>query len=279
MHTVGRTISAVRDQRARPAAWVVVDDGSTDDTAAVARAAAAGADWIRVVSRPGGSAVDFASKVHAFRAGLAELSGLGADYLGNLDADVTVGPDYFERLLAIFEERPRLGLAGGHVVEVVGGRRTPQRISPNSVAGAVQLFRRAAFDAIGGLRPLRLGGEDSVAEILARRHGWDVATIFELPVEHHGPILGGARGPVRGWYRKGRMFRGIGYDPLFQVVMGVYRAAAQPPYVLSGAALLCGYTSAVLRRDPIALDADEVAFLRGEQRQRLRQLLRRSGGG
>jgi hypothetical protein len=80
------------------------------------------------------------------------------------------------------------------------------------------------------------------------------------------------------------MFRGLGYDPLFQVVMGLYRAAAQPPYVLSGAALLCGYTSAALRRDPIALAGDEVAFLRAEQRQRQRRMVglrasRRSRGG
>jgi poly-beta-1,6-N-acetyl-D-glucosamine synthase len=295
-HTVGRTVAAVRGQQCRPAAWVIVDDGSQDDTAAVARSAADGADWIRVIGRPAGATPDFASKVHAFQAGLAEVSersepsersgpsGLEVDFVGNLDADVTIAPDYFARLLGVFADRPRLGLAGGHVVEVVGQRRTPQRISPNSVAGAVQLFRREAFDAIGGLRPLRLGGEDSVAEILVRRNGWEVATVFELPVDHHGPILGGARGPVRGWYRRGQMFRGLGYDPLFQVVMGLYRAAAQPPYVLSGAALLCGYTSAALRRDPIALAGDEVAFLRAEQRQRLRRMVglrasRRSRGG
>jgi hypothetical protein len=78
-------------------------------------------------------------------------------------------------LFQAFDECRGLGIAGGHVIEAYDGQVVPQRISANSVAGGVQMFRRQAFEDIGGLRPMRLGGEDSVAEILARMHRWEVA--------------------------------------------------------------------------------------------------------
>ncbi len=273
-HTIAGTVAAVRSQSVAPARWVIVDDGSSDDTATVVRDQIAGLDWVRLIRRESARA-DFAGKVHAFQAGQAELAGVEYDFIGNLDGDISFGPDYFGHLLDGFATEPGLGLAGGHVIEVVDGRHTPQRISPNSVAGAVQLFRRPTFDQIGGLPVLRLGGEDSAAEIRARRHGWSVATRFDLPVYHHGRVLGGTRGPVRAWFTRGRVYRSLGYDPAFALAMSGYRALAQPPYVIGGLALLAGYTTAALSRAPWALNPDEVRFLRAEQRRRLRTGLTR----
>jgi poly-beta-1,6-N-acetyl-D-glucosamine synthase len=218
---------------------------------------------------PPAKLADFASKVGAFRAGAAELHGVGYDFIGTLDADVIVGPDYYQRVLDEFGRRPLLGIAGGHVIEEYDGRRVPQRISGNSVAGGVQLFRRETFEQIGGLRPLPRGGEDSAAEILARMHGWQVATLFELRVRHQGRVLGRQRGLVASWFTRGMVYRTLGYDPLFQAVMSGYRALAQPPYVFSGVAMFAGYWYAAARREPRALAPDEVAYLRAEQHRRL----------
>jgi poly-beta-1,6-N-acetyl-D-glucosamine synthase len=268
---IGRTIDSVRAQPEQPLSWVIVDDGSTDATTAVAEEHAAGAPWIKLIRRPAAGPADFVSKVNAFNAGYCHIKSLEYDFVGNLDADIAVGPDYFTRLLRTFAERPRLGIAGGHLIEEYGGRLVPQRISANSVSGAVQTFRRAAFEAIGGLRPMRLGGEDSVAEILARRHGWEVATLFDLPVRHQGQVLSGNQGALTAWYTRGVVNRTLGYDPLFQLAVSVYRGAVQAPYLATGVAMFAGYLNAVARRVPVALDADAVAFLRREQRRRLRR--------
>jgi poly-beta-1,6-N-acetyl-D-glucosamine synthase len=272
---IARTIAAMRAQTMPPARWVIVDDGSTDGTADLVQEHARDAPWIRLVHRRAGTTADFASKVHAFRAGHGELHGTDHDFVGNLDADLSFEPDYFQRVLEAFAHRPALGIAGGHVVEVYGGHSVPQRISPNSVAGAVQLFRRETFEAIGGIRPLRLGGEDAAAEILARMHGWEVATLFELTVRHHGRVLARNRSPIRAWYTRGVVNRSLGYHPLFQVAVSGYRAAAQPPYLLSGLAMLAGYAGAAARRVAPALDPDAVSYLRAEQRQRLLSLTSR----
>jgi biofilm PGA synthesis N-glycosyltransferase PgaC len=269
--TIGAAIAAVRAQAVPPARWVIVDDGSTDGTAATVRAHAAGADWIRLVRREPDGRADFASKVAAFRAGVDGLGDVSYDLIGNLDADIEVPPDYFARVLRAFAERPRLGIAGGHLIEEYHGRRVPQRISANSVSGAVQLFRREAFEAIGGLRPMPLGGEDTVAEVLARMHGWEVATLFEVEVRHHGQVLSLHSGALTAWFTRGMVNRSVGYDPVFQAAVSGYRALVQSPYLLCGAAMLAGYLTAALRRVPPALEPTAIGYLRAEQRRRLRR--------
>ena len=60
-----------------------------------------------------------------------------------------------------------------------------------SVAGAVQLFRCECYEGIGGISPLRNGGEDWCAEVSARMMGWTVKAFpgtphFSSPSDWHG---------------------------------------------------------------------------------------------
>ena len=59
------TIESVTKQTVLPKRWIIVDDGSSDETGAVAEAAAAKCDWIKVIHRsdrgyrkPGGGVID-----------------------------------------------------------------------------------------------------------------------------------------------------------------------------------------------------------------------------
>ena len=47
-----RTLDSVAAQSLTPARWVIVDDGSTDDTPQILADYAARHDWITVVSKP-----------------------------------------------------------------------------------------------------------------------------------------------------------------------------------------------------------------------------------
>src|SRR6266566_181218 len=94
-----------------PAKWVIVSDGSTDRTDEIARSYAAMHGWIEFVRLPEHRHRQFAAKARAFNAGYARLSRTEFDIVGNLDADITFEPDYFEFLLRKFVETPRLGVA------------------------------------------------------------------------------------------------------------------------------------------------------------------------
>src|ERR1700675_1738957 len=108
-------IEAVLSQTIRPEKWVIVSDGSTDRTDEIVSSYEQQYPFIELV-RAGDSGKkgqkNFGSKVKAFRAGYDELRDTPYEFVGNLDADVTFDPDYFERILEKFRANGKLGLAG-----------------------------------------------------------------------------------------------------------------------------------------------------------------------
>lgn len=271
---IEKTLQSVVEQTHLPARWVIVNDFSTDRTAEIVERFIRNHPFITLVNSQKHNALGFGSKAKAFDAGYAELGKVQYSFIGNLDGDVSFNHTYFENLLQQFAEDPKLGLGGGLILERIEERFIPQRISANSVAGAVQMFRRECFESVGGYLPLKRGGIDSVAEIMARMHGWKVRTFWELQVEHHGRVTTGERSLLRTRFNKGMNNYLIGYDPAFHFVASVFRCASRP-YLLGGLMMLTGYCWAAVRRNPRPVPQEFVRFLRQEQRDRMRSVLGR----
>lgn len=270
---IEKTLQSVVAQTVLPKKWVIVSDGSTDRTDEIVLQFAGQYDFISLLRRQNnGGERSCSSKVKAFHAGYRELAGIAHDYVGNLDADVSFAPDYFERLSHRFTANPRLGIAGGIIQELVAGSFEAQRISSNSVAGAVQMFRRACYEQIGGYIPVRLGGEDAAAEIMARSYGWEVQTFWELQVHHHRRVSAGEGPLVRTKLRHGISHYALGYHPIFEMVRNAYRLA-QRPYVIGAVLMSLGYLWGVVTRRERELPAEAVRYLQSEQMDRLRAML------
>lgn len=272
---VGRTIDAVAAQTHLPECWVIVSDGSTDGTDEIVRQRAQTLPFLHFIRRETAGKRDFNSKVLAIREGVRQLADVPHEFIGNLDGDITFAPDYFEQLLARFRDNSRLGIAGGLVYEDLGGTWRAQALGTDmSVAGAVQMFRSDCWTAIGGYPPLRYGGEDAAAEILARQRGWTTRTFRDLEARHHRRVGRSGRGMLRSFYDMGWREAIIGYHPMFELVR-VANRMRQAPIILGGLSHLCGFFAAKLGHEPIGLPVDSVEFLRQEQMQRLRGLVSR----
>jgi glycosyltransferase involved in cell wall biosynthesis len=181
---IEQTIKAMVGQTVRPAKWVIVSDGSTDDTDEIVTKYANQYEWIELLRMPERRERHFAGKVHAFNAGYARVKDLEYDVIGNLDADITVESSHFEFLLKKFVEHPRLGVAGTPFREE-SFQYDYRFTSVEHVSGACQLFRKECFEGIGGYTPIKIGGIDLVAVITARMKGWQTRTFPERICIHH----------------------------------------------------------------------------------------------
>ena len=92
--------------------WVIVDDGSTDQTPAIVGRYLAEHSWMEMVRMPQRRERHFAGKVYAFNAGLQQVKDLPYEVVGNLDGDISFEKDHFEFLLTKFAIDPSLGVAG-----------------------------------------------------------------------------------------------------------------------------------------------------------------------
>ena len=270
---LGETVRSVTGQELKPGRWVIVDDGSTDDTDQLIRDAAARVPFIDPVRLAGGRARDFASKAHALHEGLARIHPADFEFIGVLDADIALDPDYFRRLMDWMDRHPDVGLGGGVVCEPAGNAYAPRPTNAgHSVAGAVHFFRRECFEQIEGYHPLPCGGEDWVAETMVKLRGWQVQSFDKLQVRHLRPDAGAGMGQLKRRFREGRMDYALGSHPLFEGFKCA-RRLWQSPRVVGALVRYAGYCAACVRRDPRDVPTEVIEFIRNEQRQRLRRIV------
>jgi glycosyltransferase involved in cell wall biosynthesis len=270
---IGRTIRSVISQTVLPMKWVIVSDGSEDRTDEIIRDAAREVDFIQFVRHEAKeSRLGFSSKVFALRAAALKLSGLEYEYIGILDADISLDAHYYENMISKMESNVLLGIAGGFIYEKrKDGFECRAFNTDRSVAGGIQFFRRKCYEQIGGLTPVEFGGEDWIAETTARMHGWRVEAFPDFRVYHH-KSSGGARGVWRERVREGKMDHAVGSHPLFEVIKCLRRTSKQR-FSLGGFVRMASFLKSYCLRETKSVPPCVEATLRREQMQRLRSEL------
>lgn len=265
---IEKTIAALTSQTLLPLRWIVVDDGSTDGTAAILERYASQVSWMQVLHRPDrGRRVNGTGVMEAFHAGYALLDLDEWGYLVKLDGDLSFGADYFERCLAMFEADPTLGIGGGTVCQLERGREIVDSKGDPAfhVRGATKIYQRECWDSIAPL--VEAPGWDTVDEVKANMLGWSTRTFPELRIIQHKKT-GGADGTWRNAFKNGRANYVTGYDPMFMLAKCARRALTRPVLV-GGLALALGFWSGYVTRVPRVPDRGVIDYLRRQQRRRL----------
>jgi glycosyltransferase involved in cell wall biosynthesis len=270
---IEKTIQSMVNQTVLPIRWVIVNDGSTDGTAAIVAHYAALYDWIDVVNMPAHRDRSFAAKAHCFTAGYETVKALDHDVLGNLDADISFEKDYLEFLLQRFNGDPGLGVAGTIFEEEGYSTGTDSFEGQNHVAGGCQIFRRQCLEDIGGYIPNKAGGIDWIAVTTARMMSWRTRSFREKSFFHHRSLGTAERGRLRSLFSYGEKDYYLGGHPLWQLFRVAYRMSKRP-YLLGGLAVGLGYVWAWLRRVDRPVTDHLIRFHRKEQMRRLRMILR-----
>ncbi len=267
------TIKSVVAQTVRPIRWVIVNDGSTDTTAEIVSSYTRLHPWIEMIQMPERAERHFGGKAHAVNAGRERMTGLEFDVIGNLDADVTFEPDYFEFLLERFAENPKLGVAGttfregnlSYNYELVGIEH---------VSGMCQMFRRECFEAIGGYAAIKSGGIDLIAVLSARAKGWQTRTFLEKSFIHHRTQGGALHTGLRGRWYMGRKDYLLGNHPVWEFLRSFYQMRYKP-YVAGGLLILTSYLWHLLCRVERTIPDDLMALRQKEQLERLKAITKR----
>lgn len=265
---IGHTIRSVAAQICRPFRWVIVNDGSTDETGRIIDNAAREHSWISTVHRgdrgyrkQGGGVID------AFFDGYQLLESQPWDFLVKFDADLSFAPDYFRRCLSKFSEDPRLGIGGGMISQEVDGRFVCE--SPGDpafhVRGATKIYRRACWDAIGGL--IHAPGWDTIDELKANMLGWTTRTFRDVPLRHHR-LTGTEDGVWKNSVKFGLSNYITGYHPLFMLAKCLKRIFDEP-VLIGSVGLFWGFCRGYLKRERQVADPELIRYVRRQQINKL----------
>lgn len=183
---IALTLDSIARQTILPKCVVVVNDNSTDNTKQIVSQYAETFSWLKLVNITSSNDHIPGSKVvNAFYKGLDVLDN-HFDVICKFDADIILPNNYLERLEFLFESDHTIGIAGGLAYIKKNNQWIYENISnKDHVRGPFKAYRKKCFEHIGGLKPSI--GWDTLDTLLAKYHGWKVATDKSLQVKHLKP--------------------------------------------------------------------------------------------
>ncbi|MDB5303935.1 MAG: glycosyl transferase family 2 [Phycisphaerales bacterium] len=261
-----RTLESVARQTIPPALWIVVDDGSTDETPGILAEYAARLPYLKVIRREnrgfrklGGGVID------AFYSGYDTINPRDFDYVCKFDLDLDLPAGYFQALMERMEADPRIGTCSGKpYFKDSGGKQISEMCGDENSVGMVKFYRTACFTQIGGfVRELMWDGIDCHR---CRMLGW-IAVSWDDPqinFEHLRPMGTSHKNWWTGRVRHGVGQYFMGTGPAYMLASALFRMS-RPPIVIGGVAMLWGYLRSMLQRKERYGDAAFRRFLRAYQ--------------
>ncbi len=181
-----QTLQSFVDQTHTPYKIVIVNDNSTDRSQDIIDQFTSQFDFIEDI--PFISKANHApgtKVINAFYHGYESLD-TSYDLIGKFDADIILPKNYFETIEQLFTDDRTIGIAGGNLYISKKNQWIFENISKKTkVRGPIKLYRNECFYQIGGLK--KSIGWDTVDELLARFHGWEIKTDTSLHVKHLRP--------------------------------------------------------------------------------------------
>lgn len=179
---------------------VVVNDGSTDKTAEIAKEFVSKNPNFELLNLEKSEHQPGAKVVRTFNAGLKSQSLTTFDIICKFDADIIFPQNYLKKISEVYTINPKAGMVSGIVkikksvfekdlaFDFQDEKRQWQfenLSSKDHVRGPVKSYRKQCLDDMNGLRTVL--GWDNIDVMLAQKHGWEVVTVKALWVKHLRP--------------------------------------------------------------------------------------------
>jgi glycosyltransferase involved in cell wall biosynthesis len=259
------TLDSVLKQTVPPALWVIVDDGSKDETPQILAEYAAKAPFIKIIRRADrGDRKLGGGVIEAFDEGYAAINPSDFDYVCKFDLDLDIPPRYFEALMERMEANPRIATCSGKPYMDLDGKLVNEMCGDENSVGMIKFYRTEAFEQIG--RFVRMLMWDGIDCHRCRMLGW-IAVSWDDPeirfthlrpmgTSHKNWWTGRVRHGVGQWF--------MGTGPTYMLSSVLFRMT-RPPIVVGGLAIAWGYIRSWWRGEPRYGDAEFRRFLRKYQ--------------
>lgn len=242
-------INSITCQTINPIVWVIIDDGSTDNTPTILADAKNKYSWIKVLrleEKPrdiGLHLAEVMKKGFDYAISFCKQTSISYEYLGNVDGDLILPESFFENLIKEFENNTNLGIASGGTDNIIHGKKVRAILSENEPSGGHMLIRRKCFEDCKGF-PISYSA-DSVIKAKARLRGWATKR-FEKNIATEIRDVNSAEGYWKGLMQSGKSSYYLNFHP-FHVILKSIKYSSRKPYY-GGFAFFVGYLGSFIRR-------------------------------
>lgn len=252
-------IESVVSQSIKPVLWVIVDDGSTDETANIIKEAELKYDWINIIQLDesirnlGIHYADVCRTGFDFGVRYCKINNIQYEYIGLLDADMVLCTDYFNKLIKKFENNSKLCIASGGIYHIDNKfNEIWEKGWDDLPRGGARIWRRKCFEETGGY--LLTHSADAVSNIKAQLMGWETKQFKEIKAIQ-SRMTSSAEGFWKGYEMRGFYSYYVNTNSLLVMLKGINYLFKKPYYI--GIAYFCGYIKSLIRREK-QIDDEEI---------------------
>jgi asparagine synthase (glutamine-hydrolysing) len=262
-----KTINSVINQTILPKQWIIVDDGSNDDSVKIVGDKIEKYDWIKLITinnkdvvKEGGSKV-----VNAFNIGYNNLDFKDFEFIVKLDGDLELPSNYFEIMINEFKSDERLGICGGVILNRFSDDKLViEKVADFHVRGALKMIRRKCWADIGGFKKIWFW--DSLDIMEARFNNWITKSV-NVKVIHNRPTSS-SYDPIKHTYKCGYETYKLGANWKLTLLRALARAFIKPYFILSYK-FLKGYLDAKKKQENIIVSDALAVFINKSQLSRV----------
>lgn len=263
------TLESLCNQTLLPDKILVVNDNSSDRTEEITNSYIAQNKFLNILNiRSSGEHIPGSKVINAFNAGLNTLDH-NYDIICKFDADLIFPENYLETIVQQFKNNNSAGIVGGFCyIEKKGNWVLENLTNDDHVRGALKSYRKQCFDDINGLKSAM--GWDTVDELLAEYHNWQIQTDKNLKVKHLKPT--GKTYNKKAKYKQGEAFYRLRYGLAITIIASLKLALLkrQPSFFLD---YIKGYFQARKANLPFLVSEKEGEFIRKLRWKKIKQKL------
>ena len=225
-NNIPNLVESILNQTIKPTLWVIVNDNSTDCSKELLSKYSKKYGFIKVI--------DFPTKYDEYDTGLhysevckygfdyaidyANKNNIPYEYIGLLDADITLEKGYFEKLIKEFQKNQNLGILCGVIYSWNGKEYIMESYRRDLPRGAARLWRKECFFDTGGY--IISYSPDTVSNIKALLKGWKIATA-ESAKAYQSRLTSGKNIYI-GWRKNGESAYYLYKSPVIVLLKSLY---------------------------------------------------------
>ena len=244
---IRRTLETTTAQSVPPTRWVIVDDGSTDETPQILAEYAQRHAYIHVVKRADrGTRAVGPGVVEAFYDGLAAIDLDDYDYVCKFVGVLELTIRFFETIMERLDADSFLGNISGKLFErLPSGELFEEHTGDENAVGPAKFYRVECFKEIGGF--VREVAWDGIDGHVCRARGWIAKSMDgeNLRIVHLRPMGSSQENIWIGRLRWGRGKYFMGSRWYYVAAASVYRMTERP-FVVGGIGIALGYLKAAV---------------------------------
>lgn len=235
-------------QTISPVLWLILDDGSQDNTKQIVDEAICRGFPIHFIQFPYGR--------RDIGLHLSELIKYAFDYvidfcykneipfelIANIDGDMILETDYFEQIIPIFKSNPNLGIASGGLYHIKKNILVQEKITESEPSGGMIVIKLQCLKECGGIVVSKVWESAFIAK--AKVKGWEARRI-EKAIAIETRDTDSAEGLWKGYLQKGRGARYLGLPFVYALAKGSLFILKSPHYICF--AYICGYIDQLIK--------------------------------